>query len=74
MQPTTKSPEIEAFLEGSFGRTTAVNANKCIPAPIGCGRQIDPGEIETWDGLTVQEYRISGFCKGCQDEVFGAGE
>jgi hypothetical protein len=74
LPPSDKSPAIENYLEQTSGRTSAINARKCIPAPLGCGRDIEPGEIETWDSLTVREYQISGLCKTCQDSVFGTSE
>jgi hypothetical protein len=71
MQPSNKSPEMTEFLEKTFGRSTAIEGLHCLPAPIGCGRPIEPGEIECWDLLTQKEYTISGMCKKCQDSVFG---
>lgn len=67
MEPTKKSPEMEAFLEEAFGRTGAIRSNKCIPPPVGCG-----GPAEYFRSqLSIDEYRISGLCQKCQDTVFG---
>lgn len=67
MIPTKKSPGIESFLEENFGRTTSIRNDKCLNPPIGCGKMI--GEFR--DDLSIKEYRISGFCQNCQDNVFG---
>lgn len=63
----TKSPGIAAFLENLAGRTTALNNQTCVRPPIGCGKPV--GEFS--DGLSAQEYQISGLCQQCQDGVFG---
>lgn len=70
IEPTPKSPEMTEFLEKTFGRSSAIAALQCVPTPIGCGREIPPSEIECWSMVEHQEYRISGLCKKCQDEVF----
>jgi len=70
LPPSDKSPAMTEFLEGAFGRSSAIKTLTCTPKPMGCGRQIDPGEIENWPPATVREYQISGWCKTCQDEVF----
>lgn len=67
MIPTSKSPAISNFLEEIFGRTTAITTNKCITKPIGCGKMV--GEFR--DEISMKEYRISGLCQNCQDEIFG---
>jgi len=66
-EPTQKAPEIEQFLEGAGGRTTAIRADRCIRAPFGCGG----AAVEFQDDLSRREYRISGLCQKCQDSVFG---
>ena len=66
-KPTEKAPSLEQFLEKSFGRTTAITADICIPAPMGCGGTA----TEFKDALSAREYQISGFCQTCQDKVFG---
>ena len=43
-----------------------VKENKC---PL-CSKKIDT-KIEFRDELSIREYRISGLCQKCQDEVFG---
>jgi hypothetical protein len=69
-QPTKKAPEIEKFLEQNFGRTTAINSDRCIPKPIGCGEPV--GEFR--DEVSRREYSISGLCQKCQDKIFGTGD
>lgn len=70
MIPSKKSAGIENFLEQNFGRTTAINENKCIPKPIGCGNVV--GSFR--DKLSEKEYTISGLCQNCQDKIFGTDE
>lgn len=67
--PTQKSPDIEAFLNDLMGgnRQQTIIQNKCVPAPIGCGKEV--GTFR--DALSEKEYRISGLCQECQDSVFG---
>jgi hypothetical protein len=67
VKPTDKSPQVEDFLEKNFGRTTAIEGNKCLDPPIGCGKPITGFRNE----LSAKEYRISGLCQDCQDTVFG---
>ena len=52
------------------GREDAIRSLKCLDAPMGCGRALDPSEVECWDGDTKAEYRITGMCRFCQDEVY----
>jgi hypothetical protein len=66
MEPTKKSPHITRFLEAISGRTTAIEGNKCVNPPIGCGQPITGFR----DELSEREYRISGLCQSCQDMVF----
>jgi hypothetical protein len=74
LQPSEKSPGMTHFLEQVAGRTSAIKRLTCIKSPLGCGREIDPGEVENWDPMTIREYQISGLCKTCQDSVFGKEE
>lgn len=69
MKPAVKSPELEAVIKDVLGvdRIAAINENRCIPKPIGCGREVEP---ETWDLLTQKEFAISGLCANCQDTIF----
>jgi hypothetical protein len=52
------------------GMRDAVRERRCVAEPIGCGRQLSPQEIASWDYLTAKEYTQSGWCKTCQDKVF----
>lgn len=71
VEPTEKDPAIEGMLESLSGRTTAIGEMRCVSPPEGCGRKIGEREFEVWDAQTKMEYRISGLCAECQEEVFG---
>lgn len=58
---------MEDFLESVSGRTTAIRADECVPAPYGCGGPA----LRFKDALSQKEYTISGLCQECQDRVFG---
>ena len=66
-KPSDKSKPITNFLESIFGRTSAITADRCIPAPIGCGGPA----TEFRNEISRREYSISGLCQACQDKVFG---
>lgn len=57
-----KAPELEKFLEETFGRTTAIRGDVCsfCHQPATTFR----------DELSRKEYRISGLCQKCQDDTF----
>ena len=64
--PTPKSPEIERLLEALTGRRKAIEADRCIDPPNGCGGPAI-GFNTLWDR---QEYAVSGLCQDCQDTVW----
>ena len=66
--PAPKSPEIETLLEGFSGRTTAIEADRCVGEPIGCGQPA--GDFR--DDLSRKEYTLSGLCQTCQDSLFSS--
>lgn len=72
MEPAKKAPEIDALLTTIFGydRQATIRGNQCVPAPIGCGRELDVS-TEFRDALSAKEYTISGLCQRCQDTLFG---
>jgi len=72
MNPTHKSYSLEKDINAFIGadRQETIRNNQCVPAPIGCGRQIDP-EIEFVDEISRKEFTISGLCQDCQNKVFG---
>jgi hypothetical protein len=76
MQPSNKSALIEDALTGLLGhdRKKTIESNHCIPAPIGCGREIPEEEFGTWAEIELREYAISAWCKTCQDKVFSSGD
>ena len=69
MKEENKSPEMIEALDNqtfaAFGRTRSesIANNDCVA----CGEMAD----EFHDELSEKEYRISGLCQECQDEVFG---
>lgn len=52
-----------------FDREKVIRSNKCVPAPIGCGKDIT---LPFKDIVSEREYQISGLCQECQDKFFGA--
>jgi hypothetical protein len=68
-EPTRKSEGVEAAIANTLGqdRRIAIRADRCQPAPIGCGGPA----TEFRDHLSAKEYRISGLCQKCQDAIFG---
>lgn len=69
MDPTKKDEQLDRVLVKVFGvdRRAAIQTNTCVAPPIGCG-----GPINTFrDELSEREYRISGLCQECQDDIFG---
>ena len=68
-EPTKKAPELEQFLEEVSGRTSAIHENVCINPPLGCGKPIKLSDFR--NEISQREYRISGLCQQCQDEIFG---
>lgn len=71
MEPTKKAKDIENFLENVYSRTSSIKSNRCIPPPIGCGKEVTLKSFR--DELSIREYKISGLCQQCQDEIFGNG-
>lgn len=69
-EPSSKARGLALFLEANFGRTTAIQEGRCVPAPVGCGGPAGPFR----DDASAREYRISGLCQECQDAFFGDGE
>lgn len=52
------------------GRREAIGGNYCMPPPLGCGKKVTGFR----DELSAREYKISGLCQKCQDEMFGSDE
>lgn len=73
MIPSEKSAGIENFLTQISGdsRIESIKSNRCIKPPIGCGKTFNPAEASAMD---LREYRISGLCPKCQDEIFNTSE
>jgi hypothetical protein len=70
MTPSVKSSKVTNVLEALTGRTTAITNLTCTRPPVGCGKQITVEEMRSWSSIEVSEYRISGWCKTCQDVAF----
>lgn len=66
--PTPKAVGVEALLTALTGqhRPTTIRSNTCVWC------KADAQEFR--DELSRREYRISGLCQVCQDEVFGTDE
>lgn len=74
-QATKKDPVLEAQIRNITGvdRRAAIENNRCVPAPIGCGQPVKfPKGF--CDDNSLREYQISGLCQRCQDKVFGRGK
>jgi len=74
-KPTKKARAIENIIDLIAGvepntamRPNAIYNDKCIGAPLGCGGDATKFKNE----ISKREYRISGFCQQCQDNMFGA--
>lgn len=65
MKPTNKAPAIDAFLSELTGkdRKATIEANECV--------MCDNPNMNFRNGRSAHEYRISGLCQNCQDEIFG---
>ncbi len=64
--PTKKAPEIESFINSTFGvnRRVSIKSDTCVS----CNHEAK----EFKDALSRKEFTISGLCQKCQDSVFGA--
>ena len=59
----------EIMKAAGFGKEVRmVEEGKC-PS---CSAKVEVGEFR--DEISVREFKISGLCQKCQDEVFGAEE
>lgn len=62
MEPLKKSPEMEKLLDKILNRGYYIRNDICSY----CGSTIKGFK----DELSKKEYKISGLCQNCQDEVF----
>ena len=66
-----KNPEIKKFLDNFTGihfgntKTDAENEKVCVF----CHKSIEMKDFR--NEISTREYRISGICQKCQDDVFG---
>jgi hypothetical protein len=74
MRESEKDPKVAEVLEDFFGRSTAIQRDRCVNPPFGCGREISPADIGDWKETVQREYSISGMCSRCQAQVFGPEE
>ncbi len=69
-EPTKKAPEIDNLIDSlsppGFKRTTSIKMDMCSR----CGEKA----TEFRDEVSRREYRISGWCQKCQDEMFGGDD
>ena len=64
MKPTKKSRRIEVFLDSLFDRTESITNNSCVV------KETHKVNLKFRDDISKDEYRISGLCQTCQDEIF----
>jgi hypothetical protein len=65
MKPTQKAPEINQFINTTFGvdREKSITNDSCVMCK---------GDAATFrNALSQREFAISGLCQKCQDKVFG---
>lgn len=67
MEPTYKAPAIADALEKFGGRTSAIESNRCVNPPVGCGQPV-AGTLRS--DIEIKEYRISGLCGDCQRKIW----
>lgn len=67
-QPTDKAPGMEQVIKDISGvdRVAIINNDHCATC--------DNPNLAFRDTLSQKEYRISGMCQDCQDQVFGKEE
>jgi hypothetical protein len=72
MKPSDKDGAIESVLSKVFGhdRRDSITNDVCVPPPLGCGKPA----LHFRDGVSANEFAISGLCQSCQDQVFGVEE
>ena len=70
--PTEKSPVINALLSELAGkdRLATMSRGGCMT----CDRADEITAEDFRDALSVREYRISGMCQECQNQIFDAPE
>ena len=61
------SPRPVDFLFPEAKRQEAIMLGFCALPPFGCGKPVTGFS----DELSAREYKISGLCQTCQNEVFG---
>jgi len=70
MEPSYKSPEINAFLNAlapqGRDRVKLIHNDQCVTC-LGDAKEFT-------NDLSKREYAISGMCQVCQDKVFGKRE
>tara|TARA_B100000427_G_C15385411_1_gene540828 strand:+ start:401 stop:604 length:204 start_codon:yes stop_codon:yes gene_type:complete len=64
MKPIKKSRPIEVFLDSLFDRTESITNNSCVV------KETHEVNLKFRDDISKDEYRISGLCQTCQDEIF----
>ena len=74
MKPSEKSSTMEAAMTNMFGfdRRISIIANRCVPAPIGCGKGVTFESFR--DEINVRDFKMTGMCQECQDKFDKTGE
>jgi len=64
-EPTEKAPAIDKFITEVTGvdRKQTIRQSQCTTCKT--------PNLQFRDDLSIKEYRISGMCQDCQDQIFG---
>jgi hypothetical protein len=70
-EPTKKAPAIREMLDDMSKIITGRSASESIKSDtcVRCNKPVADSEFV--DECSKREYRISGLCQACQDEIFG---
>lgn len=71
-EPEKKAPKIDKLLDGilKLGNGTPRKITIEKSGCVFCPEVVITGRESFKDDLSWKEYKISGLCQGCQDDVF----
>lgn len=65
---------VEPVLEARDDMSEAHKERRCVKPPLGCGEVITDEQWAAYKPLDAKEYKQSGWCLPCQNEVFGSDD